>query len=183
MGSTQLASVMRGLGFLLLAILPSIQAFCLINTCSSYWHSVKNDKKVTGACAVIFDEGCCKASKTKYIIPRGSEGKGKLCSTRSSLNPLSSCKGPNLEDDVESLIVMPGCKLEVWDKDDGLEDQEKEEKKGYNQGDYNDNVDRYDKNKLVFSAQKGGQPHWVQELNDDFDDMNEDIASFRCTCA
>ena len=39
---------------------------------------------------------------------------------------------------------------------------------------------RYNRNKLVFTAK--GKPHWVEELNDDFDDMDEDIESYRCTC-
>ena len=39
---------------------------------------------------------------------------------------------------------------------------------------------RYNRNKLVFTAV--GKPHWVEELNDDFDDMDEDIESYRCTC-
>ena len=39
---------------------------------------------------------------------------------------------------------------------------------------------RYDRNKLVFTATR--TPNWVEELDDDFDDMNEDIESYRCTC-
>ena len=31
-----------------------------------------------------------------------------MCGSISGRNPLSSCKGPRLEDDVESFIVMPG---------------------------------------------------------------------------
>ena len=41
-------------------------------------------------------------------------------------------------------------------------------------------VFRYEKNKLVFTATR--TPNWVEELDDDFDDMNEDIESYRCTC-
>lgn len=134
---------------------------------------------VTGACAVMFDENCCKSSDDYYVVPRGE--KGKLCGTRSGLNPLSSCKSRGLKDDIEALLVLPGCKLEVWDKGSGLEDAEKEERKGFRQGDYKDQVDRYDRNKLVFTADRSG-PHWVEEINDDFDDMDEDIESFRCTC-
>ena len=66
-----------------------------------------------------------------------------MCGSLSSLNPLSSCKGPRLENDVESFIVMPGelnftekvlsfifklyelkcflgCTLEVWDEGDWM---------------------------------------------------------------
>merc|ERR1712071_737153 len=99
------------------------------------------------SCAVIFDENCCKSSDTYHVVKKGEEG--KLCSTTSSFNPLSSCKAP------------------------GLEDAKKEESKGFNQGDYKDQVDRYDRNKLVFTAR--GDAHWVEEINDDFDDMDEDI--------
>ena len=47
----------------------------------------------------MFDENCCKASKTFHVVKKGEEG--KLCGTVSSLNPFSSCKGPKLKDDIE----------------------------------------------------------------------------------
>merc|ERR1711863_241178 len=144
----------------LLALLPYIQSLCLVQQCSSWWSSNKNN--VTGVCAVLFDENCCKGSATFHSIKIGE--KGKLCSTSSSINPFSSCKGPDLDNDVESMIVMPGCKLEGWDNEDGLEDAK----------------DRYDQEKLVLEARNS--PHWIEELNDDFDDLNEDISSYRCTC-
>ena len=72
---------------------------------------------------------------------------------------------------------MPGCTLEVWDKGSGLEDAKKEEKKSANFGNIRDNKDRYDRNKLVFTAV--GAPNFVEEIDDDFDDMNEDIESYR----
>ena len=75
---------------------------------------------------------------------------------------------------------MPGCTLEVWDKGSGLKDAVDEEKKGPNAGNIKDNKDRYDRNKLVFTAT--GTPNWVEELDDDFDDMDEDIESYRCRC-
>ena len=43
----------------------------------------------------------------------------------------------------QSLIVMPGCKLEVWDKGSGLEDAAKQEKKSANAGNIRDNKDRW----------------------------------------
>merc|ERR1711923_572205 len=137
-----------------------------------------NKNNVTGVCAVLFDENCCKASDTFHSIRVGE--KGKLCSTGSSLNPFSSCQGPRLDNDVESMIVMPGCKLEVWDDEDGVKDAEDEERKGFNQGNIKDTKDRYDQEKLVLEARNS--PHWIEEMNDDFDDMNEDISSYRCTC-
>jgi len=167
---------------LLLAIVPGLNAgildVCVINSCSSYWSSARNNRTVSNACAVMFDESCCKTGDTHLVVQNGQ--KGKLCGTVSSLNPFSSCKGPRLEDDIESFIVMPGCKLEVWDDRDGLSDAEDEEKKGFNQGDYKDQKDRYDQEKLVFTAQT--EPHWVEILDDDFSDMDEDIGSYRCTC-
>ena len=72
---------------------------------------------------------------------------------------------------------MPGCTLEVWDKRNGLSKAQAEERKSFNAGNYKDNVDRYKRNKLVFSAQQ--TLHMVEELNDDFNDMNEDIESYR----
>merc|ERR1712018_447315 len=134
---------------LLLTAVPALNALCLINSCDSYWSGAQAKLKKDGACAVLFDENCCK--------------------------------GSGLKDDIEALFVMPGCKLEVWDHGSGLEDAVKEERKGFNQGDYKNMKDLYDQNKLVFRADRT-KPHWVEEINDDFDDMDEDIESFRCTC-
>merc|ERR1712080_441041 len=136
---------------LLLGILPALNAFCLRNSCSKYWEKAQKDIKITNACAVIFDESCCKDSELLFVIQRKDQG--KLCGLTGF-----GCKGPNLEDDVKA------------------------EKKGFNEGDYKDQKDRYERNKLVFTAKRGGQPHWVEEIDDDFDDMNEDIESYRCTC-
>ena len=72
---------------------------------------------------------------------------------------------------------MPGCTLEVWDKRSGLADAKTQERKSYNAGNYKNAVDRYDRNKLVFSAFQNFQI--VEEINDDFDDMDEDIESYR----
>jgi len=76
---------------------------------------------------------------------------------------------------------MPGCRLEVWDKGSGLADAIAEERKGFNQGDDKNMKDMYDRNKLVINADRS-QPHWVDEINDNYDDMDDDIESFRCTC-
>ena len=103
-----------------------------------------------------------------------------MCGSLSSLNPLSSCQGPRLSDDVESLVVMPGCTLEVWDEDDGVEKQEREERVSFNAGEIRNAKDLYNKEKLVLSAK--GDANWIEELNDDFNDLNEDIDSYRCTC-
>merc|ERR1712032_948742 len=139
------------LSFLLLfaVFLPSLNGLCLVQSCDKYWSTAKNDPNVKKACAVLFDENCCKATKPQYVVPKGESG--KLCGVSGSLFS-SSCKGPKLKDDVESA----------------------------NAGNLRDNKDRYNRNKLVFTAM--GKPHWVEELNDDFDDMDEDIESYRCTC-
>merc|ERR1719281_1690105 len=132
---------MKYTALLLLGVIHSSQGLCFLNKCSSYWSNAKKNSTITGACAVLFDENCCDTGETNFVIPRG--GQGKMCGSLSGLNPLSSCKGPRLENDVESFIVMPGCTLEVWDE---------------------------------------GDANWIEELNDDFNDMNEDISSYRCTC-
>merc|ERR1711941_137503 len=116
---------------LLLAVVPALNSLCLVNSCDSYWKGAQAKLKKDGACAVLFDENCCK--------------------------------------------------LEVWDHGSGLEDAIDEERKGFNQGDYKNMKDLYDQNKLIFRADRT-KPHWVEEINDDFDDMDEDIESFRCTC-
>jgi len=168
----KLVAVLAGL----VCLVPSISSLCLIQGCNKWWNAgAKNNVAITGACAVLFDENCCKASKTFYIVKKGEEG--KLC----GLNPFRSCAGPRIKDDIESLVVMPGCTLEVWDKSNGLEKAKREEQKSYNAGNYKDNVDRYDRNKLAFSAFRDIQI--VEEINDDFDNMNEDIESYRCRCS
>ena len=58
---------------------------------------------ITNSCAVIFDENCCKASKTLFVIKKNQEG--KLCGLISGLNPPSICQGPKLKDDVEVKIM------------------------------------------------------------------------------
>merc|ERR1712112_35288 len=160
--------------------LPALEAICAIQGCDKYWNANKNNREVTGACAVVFDENCCKGSKDHYTIKRND--KGKLCGGFLGVkNPLSSCKGPSgLKDDVTSLIVMPGCKLEVWDHGSGLEDAEKAEAKSFNAGNLRDNKDKYKQNKLEFEAKVS--PLWVEDIDDDYDDMEDDIESFRCTC-
>merc|ERR1711874_363840 len=90
---------------LLLGILPALDAICFLNSCSKYWGKAETKLKADRSCAVIFDESCCKDSETHFVIPK--DGKGKLCGV-SSFNPLSSCKGPNIKDDVEAVLVMPG---------------------------------------------------------------------------
>merc|ERR1712236_131568 len=142
-----------------LTLVPMSLSLCMIQSCNKWWNGARNDRKITGACAVMFDENCCKSSKTFHVVQRGEEG--KLCGLVSRLNPLSSCQGPRLKDDIESLVVMPGCTLEVWDKRNGLANAKKEERKTYNDGNYKDAVDRYKRNKLVFSAYQ--KPQMVEE--------------------
>eukprot|EP00092_Neocalanus_flemingeri_P008299 GFUD01008947.1.p1 GENE.GFUD01008947.1~~GFUD01008947.1.p1 ORF type:complete len:169 (+),score=44.35 GFUD01008947.1:55-561(+) len=159
----------------ILAIVPSLKAFCW-RGCDHHWsHWVKNDDTMENACAVMFDEDCCDFDDDFHIVKKGDFG--KLCGH----NPFSSCQGPsNLKDDIESLAIMPGCTLEVWDHGGGLADAMEEEEKSANDGNYKDSKDRYDRNKLAFTAV--GEPLFVEELDDDFDHMDEDIESYRCKC-
>merc|ERR1712112_279726 len=50
--------------------LPALEAICAIQGCDKYWAANKNNREVTGACAVVFDENCCKASDDHYTIKR-----------------------------------------------------------------------------------------------------------------
>eukprot|EP00092_Neocalanus_flemingeri_P106534 GFUD01136696.1.p1 GENE.GFUD01136696.1~~GFUD01136696.1.p1 ORF type:complete len:166 (+),score=38.94 GFUD01136696.1:52-549(+) len=159
----------------ILAIVPSLKAFCW-RGCEHHWYDrVEDDDTIENACAVMFDEDCCDFDDSFHIVKNGDFG--KLC----GFNPFSSCQGPsNLKDDIESLVIMPGCTLEVWDKGAGLADAKIKEAKSANDGNYKHAKDLYKRNKLAFTAT--GKPLFVEELNDDFDDMNEDIESYRCKC-
>merc|ERR1712055_327860 len=184
----------------LLGIMPGLNAICAIQGCDKYYESIKSDTKITGACAVLFKEDCCKVkgtfgdTKKHLVIPKG--GEGKLCGTSKTVanaaaavvgfGSASSCTGPNLKDEVKSLIVMPGCTLEVWDKDTSIQRKgslwyaKEQESKSVNAGLIRDVVDKYDRNKISITAVK--TPNWVEQLDDDFDDMEEDIETYRCTC-
>ena len=109
---------------LLLAIVQSLHGFCWWwNDCDTYWDKNKNNRTVTEACAVLFDESCCKASKINMTIGTGANGHfGKS------------------EKHTWSLIVMPECRLEFWNHETGLEEAEYEERKGFNQGNIKDPV-------------------------------------------
>ena len=157
----------------LLGLLPHLQSVCVLNKCSSWWSN--NKENVTGICAVLFEENCCATGQTSFSVTPGQEG--KLCGTVSGFNPFSSCEGPRLEDDVESFIVMPGCKLEVWDDREGAKNALAEESKGFNQGNLRDAKDRYNQDKLVLEARDS--PNWIEELKNDFDELNKDIGSYR----
>merc|ERR1712029_666396 len=129
MGTHSLAVRMRLLLVCIsLSLVPSSLSLCMIQGCNKWWNGgAKTNRKITGACAVLFDENCCKASKTFHVVAKGEEG--KLCGTLSSVNPMSSCRGPRIKDDIESLVVMPGCTLEVWDNLNGLANAMAEERK------------------------------------------------------
>ena len=76
--------------------------------------------------------------------------------------------------------LCSGCTLEVWDESDGFEKQIQAEKDSANEGFVRNAKDLYNKEKLVLSAERDA--NWIEELNDDFNDMNEDISSYRCRC-
>merc|ERR1712025_8716 len=110
---------------------------------------------------------------------------GKLCKGSTGfikkLTGVGSCVGPTgLNDDVESIPVLPGCKLEVWDESDGVEKQIEAERQSENAGSKRDSKDSNNGEKLTLEG--FGEPNYIEELNDDHDDLNEDISSFRCTC-
>merc|ERR1712002_721431 len=175
---TSTGITMKSLIILLVCVL-ALNALCsgLFSTCEKYEKANRN----LDACAVLFDENCCKDSDSHYVIPKRPGGvEGKLCGKLRQFNPLSSCVGDVRGDDVEAVYVLPGCTLEVWDEADGLKDAKAAEARGRNEGDIKDSKDRYDQEKLVVTAYD--KPNWIEELNDDFRDLNEDISSFRCRC-
>merc|ERR1712019_23559 len=170
------------------SILPLANSLCLVNQCSDYAKSIERNNTIKNACAVIFDENCCKASAAHHVIKKGESGslcKGSITSgLRGAVNAVtggSGCKGPTgLNDDVESTFVLPGCTLEVWDESEGLDKAIKAERESKNAGLVRNLKDIHDGEKLSLTA--FDKPNWIEELNDDFDDLNEDISSFRCNC-
>merc|ERR1711974_477830 len=58
---------------LLLAVVPALNALCLVNSCDSYWKGAQAKLKKDGACAVLFDENCCKSSKD-HLVEEGGAG-------------------------------------------------------------------------------------------------------------
>ena len=128
--------------------------------------------------AVLFDEECCQYEdgdecEDHQYIGRGE--KGVLCGDDEDdlpgygQNVTSNCKGPfankgcgALRDDVESILVMPGCTLEVWVESDGLE---KAEAKGTTEG-------------VVFAA-PSNKPFHVDRLAHEYGEIDENIESYR----
>merc|ERR1711990_1047035 len=91
-------------------VLPQLNAFCLKQGCDKYFDKVKTDAKVTGACAVLFEENCCKSvgtfgdAKKLFVVPRGGTAKTLLNAAASVIGAgsSSSCTGPDLKDNVKS---------------------------------------------------------------------------------
>ena len=54
-----------------------------------------------------------QASKDHLVVKKGEQG--KLCGTASGLNPLSSCKGSGLKDDIEVSFLCACLFLSVGD--------------------------------------------------------------------
>merc|ERR1711990_334863 len=61
-------------------VLPQLNAFCLKQGCDKYFDKVKTDAKVTGACAVLFEENCCKSvgtfgdAKKLFVVQEAARG-------------------------------------------------------------------------------------------------------------
>eukprot|EP00092_Neocalanus_flemingeri_P070173 GFUD01086096.1.p1 GENE.GFUD01086096.1~~GFUD01086096.1.p1 ORF type:complete len:175 (+),score=44.23 GFUD01086096.1:98-622(+) len=107
-------------------------------------------------CAVLYDKEKCERSNNYLSILPGAQG----------VLPLINLHTRGLRaNDAESLIVRDRCKLELWDKRDGLE-----------KGSPPDLViDRTPWWNVL------GDKH-VDELDDDYEEMNEAISAYRCTC-
>merc|ERR1712183_1110859 len=107
-------------------------------------------------CAVLYDKENCDRSNNYLSILPGGEG----------VLPLINLQTRGLRaNDAESLIVKDRCKLELWDKRDGLANGSPPD--------------------LVFDR----MPWWnvlgdkyVDELDDEHESMNEAISAYRCTC-
>merc|ERR1712055_115892 len=102
-------------------------------------------------CAILYDEEKCSRTDAFLSLVPGAQGKLPLLSRGLRRN------------DVESLIVRDRCKLELWDKADGLEN--------------GDNPDlTIDRMPWYVVGNKE-----VDSLDDDYEEMNEAISAYRCT--
>merc|ERR1711915_82897 len=107
-------------------------------------------------CAVLYDKENCDRSNNYMGILPGTQG----------VLPLINLETRGLRaNDAESLIVKDRCKLELWDKRDA-----------FNKGVAPD---------LVIDR----MPCWnvlgdkyIDELNDDHEEMNEAISAYKCPC-
>merc|ERR1711928_174608 len=103
-------------------------------------------------CAVMYDEEKCLRTGAFKSLLPGEAGKLPLLTRGLRRN------------DAESLIVRDRCKLELWDHADDL--------------DLSAPAD------LVIDRMPGWKVgnKYVDSLDDDYEEMNEAISAFRCTC-
>merc|ERR1712080_691557 len=164
--------------FLLLAsVIPSLQAVCLLHSCSRWISSKSGDRGFQDACAVVFDENCCKDSKDKYMIPKNTEG--QFCRSRILGGGPRGCKGTKgIRDDIESLIVRPGCTLGVWKDGSGLTNAKAAEAQGPQQGAAKHDRDMADRKKGRFVA-VGNQDLIVKIWTPPSTDLRDTTTSMR----
>jgi len=105
-------------------------------------------------CAVLYDEEKCARSGAFLSILPGGNG------------PLPILTRGLRRNDAESLVVRRNCKLELWDKADGLE-----------LGQAPDLV--IDRTQWYNSWRN----KYIDDLSDDYSDMDEAISAYRCSCA
>merc|ERR1711915_147226 len=75
MGTHSLAASMRLLLVSIsISLVPSSLSLCMIQGCNKWWNGgAKTDRKITGACAVLFDENC----QVQQDFPCGGQGRGR----------------------------------------------------------------------------------------------------------
>merc|ERR1711892_328141 len=154
--------------FLVLVAVHQLDGACIINSCSKYWENNKNS--LAGKCAVLFEDNCCDDDDELYIITNNEANKLRGIGFSGGVGPFG------FQDDTESLVVRPGCTLEVWDSSTGYENAEAE-----TPGSAADQSQISNGEKLRFTA-PASEPILINDLDDDFDDMNNDIDSFSCKC-
>merc|ERR1711890_19092 len=103
-------------------------------------------------CAVLYDKERCDRSHSFLNVAPGGEGVLPILTRGLRRN------------DVESLLVRRRCKLELWDRAEGFE-----------QGTAPDLV--IDRTPWYVVSNK-----YIDELDDDYEEMNEAISAYRCSC-
>lgn len=100
------------------------------------------------------------------------------------------CKGTRgLKNDIESIIIRPGCTVEVWTDGSGLDDAKAEERKGAQQGSAKHDRDIQQKKKAQF-VNAGSEDVIFEDLGYKtqktvgigYKYLNNNIEAFRCHC-
>merc|ERR1711935_222815 len=115
------------------------------------------EKIEDNSCAIVYDDEDCGEGDWDPLRLKSSSTPVSFSTL--TLNPLKAFKNAKYKDDIESLVVRQGCKLEAWRKSDCTGA------------------------KATFDARDKTQDLIIEELEDsDYDDFDEAIECMICRC-